>query len=170
MYSCREDAEWRGSGVGFRPDCWAVMRKKQSSKGVWLRLRRICDGAEKWCGSTYLRQGAMREIHATEIHAFVEALPPTTPPVVFGGDMNTPVRWAGQEGTAPLPTSSESKGDYMLGYLRQQGFGITSPAPYTNGLYRRVDHVSKTLKVDRLTWWGVRWRGRGLRIFIQTST
>ena len=30
------------------------MRKRQSDTGLWVRLRRIADGAEVWFGSTYL--------------------------------------------------------------------------------------------------------------------
>ena len=127
VHSFRDAEEWRGSGVGYRSDTWALMRKRKSSHGVWLRLRRIRDGAEIWCGSTHLSQGLTREKHATELHDFVDALPPTGLPVLLGGDVNTPVQWFAHGGLPPEPQSSESKGDYMLGYLKSKGILLTPP-------------------------------------------
>ena len=127
IYSHREVDSWRGSAVGYRSDLWTLMKKKQSPKGVWVRLKRIADGSEIWCGSTHFSQGATREVHAQEVHDFVAVLPATTLPVLLGGDMNTPVRWC--EGTDGIPVASgpESKGDYMMGVFQSKGIQLSSP-------------------------------------------
>ena len=127
VHSYRAPDEWRGSGVGFRSECWTLMRKKQSPHGVGVRLRRIRDGAEIWCGSTRISQGASREQHATEMHSFLDVLPATTLPVVFGGDMNTPVRWHAVEGGQAQPFGPEAKGDYMLGLFHSKKLVLTPP-------------------------------------------
>ena len=128
LFTFRDENEWRGSGIGFRSDIWTLMRKKSSSNGMWARLRRIEDGVEVWCGSSYLSQGATREKHGAEVHAFLGALPPTTLPVVFGSDVNTPIKWADAEGESAVPTGPESKGEYMLGLLSSKGLSLTAPA------------------------------------------
>ena len=127
VHSYRDEEAWRGTGVGFRAGTWTLMRKRASPTGVWLRLRRVMDGAEVWCGSAHLTQGATRELHAAEIHAFLEALPSTHLPVLLGADVNTPLRWTAVEGHLPEPQSSESKGDYMLGLLKSKGLSVTAP-------------------------------------------
>ena len=81
---------WSGSS---RTDTWSLLKRKRS--GVWVKLRRLADGVELWCGSAYLSQGATREVHATEIHEFVSVLPATDLPVILG--MRT-LRYAGQPG------------------------------------------------------------------------
>ena len=127
VYSYRDEHEWRGSAIGYRSDVFTLMRKKASPKGLWVRLRRIEDGAELWCGSCYFSQGASRETHANEVHSFLDVLPPTSLPVLCGGDMNTPVRWSQAEGESPLPSGPESKGDYMLGVFSAKGLAVTAP-------------------------------------------
>ena len=127
VVSHRDLLAWRGAAVGFRPDQWTVMRKKQSSRGVWLRLRRICDGVELWCGSVYFSQGATREVHAAEVHDYLGALPATNLPVCVGGDANSLIRWFGVEGGVPQATSPESKGEYMLGAFMSSGLAAVSP-------------------------------------------
>ena len=129
VYSYREMDEWRASGVGYRSDLWTLMRKRASAKGMWLRLRRKADGAEVWCGSTYLSPGASREQHGNAIHTFLEALPATTLPVLLGGDMNTPVKWSHGEGARVEASGPESKGDYMVGLLASKGVSLTAPVP-----------------------------------------
>ena len=128
VYSYRDSDEWRSSGIGFRSDLWTLMRKRQSGKGLWVRLRRIFDGAEVWCGSTYFSQGATREVHASEVHAFMDAFPVTTLPILLGGDMNTPVRWAHGAGDITEASGPESKGDYMIGVFKSKGIRLTPPA------------------------------------------
>ena len=103
------------------------MKKKKSSKGIWVRLRRIADGSELWRGSVHLSQGATRDVHAREIHDFLDVLPATTLPVLVGGDMNTPVKWG--EGSDGIPVASwpESKGDYLMGVLQEKGCSLSAP-------------------------------------------
>ena len=127
IYSHRDAEEWRGSAIGFRSDLWTLMRKKHSSKGLWLRLRHIADGIELWCGSSHFSQGATREVHAKEVHEFLDVLPATTLPVLVGGDMNTPVKWTEEFGVQPVSSSPESKGEYMLGVLQEKGLRPTAP-------------------------------------------
>ena len=102
-YKDENENEWRGLAIAYRSDLWTLRRKKNSPKGVWVRFCRVSDGAEIWCGSCYLTQGATRETHAGEVHSFLDVLPPTTLPVLIGGDMNTPVRWSQGKGDEPVP-------------------------------------------------------------------
>ena len=125
--SHRDDEEYRGSAVGFRSDLWTLMRKKRSPKQIWVRLRRVSDGVEVWCGSTYLSQGSTREKHASEVHSFLDTLPCTTLPVLLGGDMNTPVKWSQGEGDEAVASSSETKGEYLIGMLTSKGIRLTAP-------------------------------------------
>ena len=151
VYTFRDENEWRGSGIGFRSDAWTLMRKKSSSNGMWARLRRIEDGVEVWCGSSYLSQGATREKHGAEVHSFLEALPPTTLPVVFGSDVNTPIKWTAAEGLRALPTGPESKGEYMIALLHSKGLELTAPASFQwdtpTSCPRRADAAGRQIDV-----------------------
>ena len=128
VVSHRDVLEWRGCGVGFRSDAWSVLKRKKASRGIWVRLRRLQDGLELWCGSVYLSQGATRETHAAETLDFIGALPATDLPVLFGSDANTPVRWAAAEGERAQPLGIEAKGDYMLNEYMRAGFVISPPS------------------------------------------
>ena len=41
--------------------------------------------------------------------------------------MNTLIRWSAQSGVPPEATSPESKGDYLLGFLKSLNFTVTAP-------------------------------------------
>ena len=127
VVSHRCELEWRGSGVGFRSDSWCLLRKRQSSRGVWVKLRRLRDNAELWCGSVYLSQGASREVHAQEIHDFMKIMPATLLPVLVGGDANTLLKWSTQSGEKAVAVAPEAKGDYMLGVMQGEGLTLTPP-------------------------------------------
>ena len=106
----------------------------------------------------YLSQGSTREVHATELHGFLEALPATGLPVVWGGDVNTQIKWMDHDAGWPEPRGPESKGDYMLGYLKSKGLSVTPPSG-TNGRLLLADPVMWKLRADRLTWWAVEGAG-----------
>ena len=39
---------WRGEGIMFRKDQWAVMRRKCHGKGLWVRLKHVHTGLQLW--------------------------------------------------------------------------------------------------------------------------
>ena len=103
------------------------MRKCSSDKGIWARLRRIRDGLQLWCGSFYFTQGATKEVHARDVHEFIQSMPATALPVLVGGDANTEFKWGEGHDGGVQSYSLEAKGEYMMGAFRERGILFTSP-------------------------------------------
>ena len=151
VVSHRSELEWRGAGIGFRSDSWCLLKKRQGSRGVWAKLRRLRDGAELWCGSVYLSQGACREVHAQKIHDFMGVAPATLLPVLVGGDAHTLIKWTAQAGERAVAIGPEAKGDYMLGVMQGEGFVLTPPK--NSGRLLPVSLEGKIRVLGRLTLW-----------------
>ena len=90
IHSHRDSTAWRGAGICYRADQWSLVQKRAVSRGVWCKVRQAADGEHFWIGSAHLTQGSTKEVHASEIHEFMQQAPGTGSPVLLGVDANTP--------------------------------------------------------------------------------
>ena len=109
----------------------ALLRKKAALKGMWVRLRRRCDGVQLWGGIFCYSKGCTKEVHATEVSQFLRVLPPTTLPVIMGEDANTPYKWIRDMEEEVLPVPGQGKGDRMLTSLAEKGLVLTPPSQWS---------------------------------------
>ena len=127
IHSHKNVSAWRGAGICFRSDqWWSLDQKRAVSRGVWCRVRRAMDGKQIWIGSAHLTQGSTKDVHACEVHEFMQQCPTTSLPVLLGVDANTPFTWSLQDG-AWIPLGNEGKGENMIGQLLERDVRLSAP-------------------------------------------
>ena len=118
--------DWRGCGIAYDPDVWAIIRKIPSPHGCWLRLRKIDSQQDVWVGSTYVpphySTGDLQQ--AAQDHQAV--LPATHLPVLLFGDTNAQLKWV-PELDAATPYGEDSKGRALLDTLHHRGLRVVPP-------------------------------------------
>ena len=119
-----EDA-WRGVAVAYRPQCWTVMRRKQCSRGIWVKLRHVLLGVEAWFGSCHFTQGCSQLQHSTEVREALQALPPNMLPAVLAADTNANLGWTvGGDQPHGVAYGMDGKGVRMLEAFGHRGLSV----------------------------------------------
>ena len=126
IHSHRAPSSWRGTGICYRSRDWALVAKKASDRGVWCKLQRVSDSSQLWIGSVHLTQGSTVEVHATEVHEFMEQALRDASRVVVGMDTNTPFSWVAKQGEVEA-VGGETKGENLIGKLMEGGLRLSPP-------------------------------------------
>ena len=126
VLSHRSSEQWRGVGVMYNPKTWAIMRRKEFDRGIWVRMRHVETQAELWFGVIHCTQRCSQVAPAQEIHQALETLPPTTLPTVLLGDVNACVGW-GKDGRGLFPFGKDGKGLKMLDALKSRNLQVHVP-------------------------------------------
>ena len=126
ILSHRSQEQWRGTGVMHNPQEWSVMRKKAHDRGIWVRMQERSTGVQLWVGSLHCTQRCSQPQHAPEIGEALEALSPTTLPVVLMGDTNACVGWASAD-QGLFPFGMDGKGLKMLDLLKRRQLQLMAP-------------------------------------------
>ena len=125
--SYQGDVAWRGTGISYKTDEWAVMRRRATLKGTWFRLRHLQTQSECWIGSLYIAP----HFSAVELQGLISqhlaSLPATTLPVLLGADTNAGLKWhQGGEGS-PQGFGSDGKGKVLHDTLPSFGYQVVPP-------------------------------------------
>ena len=124
----REPDAWRGTGLIYRPTRWRVMRRKVTPRGTWFRLRHI-SGTELWVGTAHFTPGTSQAVHAEQVCAHLQGLPPNQLPVLLGCDVNSVMSWASGEHEEGVPAPKNGKTFEFLSQCRSRGLSAIAPLP-----------------------------------------
>ncbi|CAE7394886.1 NLRC3 [Symbiodinium necroappetens] len=122
----READAWRDTGLIYRPTQWRVMRRKVTPRGTWFRLRHIT-GTELWVGTAHFTPGTSQIVHAEQVSAHLQGLPPTQLPVLLGCDVNSVMSWASDEQGEGVPAAKNGKTFEFLSQCRSRGLTAIAP-------------------------------------------
>ena len=92
----RQPESWRGTGLFFQSGRWCVMRRKDTERGTWFRMRHVC-GFEGWIGTAHFTPGSTQAVHAAEVSNHLAGVPATTLPILLCCDVNSPMVWRRDE-------------------------------------------------------------------------
>ena len=126
VLSHKADEAWRGTGVAYDSLVWSIMRRLDSARATWFRLRHIHQGFEVRLGSLYLPPHLATGDMQQGFQEFLHRLPATTLPVYVTGDTNAVIKWS-QNG--PPPFAMDSKRRVLLDGLMQEGMRLVPPQP-----------------------------------------
>ena len=73
-----------------------------------------------------MTQGSLVEVHASEVHSFLQCMPQRVSPVIFGVDANTPFKWVAKNEFVTA-VGDESKGEHMIGRFLEAGLHFSTP-------------------------------------------
>ena len=126
VLSHRSHDQWRGVGVMYNPKVWAIMRRKEFDRGLWVRVRHVETQAEMWVGSIHCTQRCSQVTHAHEINQAMEMLPLTTLPTLLMGDVNACVGW-GRGAQGLFPFGKDGKALKMLDVMKSRSLRTHTP-------------------------------------------
>ena len=126
VVSYQNAVEWRGAGVAYDPTVWAVIKKKASPHGCWIRLRKVHTRQDIWLGSIYVPPHYTTGDLLQAVQDHQAALPATHLPTLLFGDTNAHVKWqhCADEFTA---YGEDSKSRALLEGLLASGFTPNPP-------------------------------------------
>ena len=126
ILSHRAESSWRGSGVAFNSDRWAVAKRVHAGRGVWVLLKHTTQGCRLWVGSIHLTPGATHAQSEQEMTDFLKPSPIGAIPVVCQCDANAAIRWCEQEGQV-MPVGLDGKANEVLGQLEGKRLQLVPP-------------------------------------------
>ena len=129
----RSEQQWRGVGIMFHSDTWAVISKKSSGRGIWVRMKHLASSQFLWVGSLYLPPGLTQAECQSTLGEFQSLLPKGSIRAVFSGDTNAAYSWAPAD-TGDVPFGQDGKGVLLLDSLFQQGFRTLAPSRAQQGV------------------------------------
>ena len=127
ILSHRAESAWRGSGVAFHQDRWAVIKRMHAGRGVWVLLKHVTQGCKLWVGSIHLTPGATHAQSEQEMTAFMKPSPVGAIPVVCQCDANAAIRWCDHDGQV-MPAGMDGKANEVLGQLESRCLRVLPPA------------------------------------------
>ena len=75
VVSCQPEHMWRGTAVAFRDTEWIVVKRVQSDKGVWVRLKHLLNSTTLWVGTAHFTPGCTFAQYEAEVDDFLAGLP-----------------------------------------------------------------------------------------------
>ena len=126
VLSHQSEEQWRGTGILYNPKVWAIMRRKEFERGIWVRVRHVATQEEMWIGSIHCTQRCTQVTHALEVHHAMEALPPTALPTLLMGDVNACVGW-GKDTRGLFPYGKDGKALKMIDTLKSRSLRVHPP-------------------------------------------
>ena len=100
---------------------WSVMRKKNTPRGIWCRLRHFESQREVWVGSIYIAPHYSVADVTEQTTKLLNALPSTTLPCFLTGDANAGIRWSADVDDV-VAVGTDAKGRTLLDVLVSQGY------------------------------------------------
>ncbi|CAE7776695.1 unnamed protein product [Symbiodinium sp. CCMP2456] len=128
MIHHRGDEVWRGTGIAFRSSCWKIMRKKATSRGIWIRLRGV-QGVQLWVGTAHFTPGCTQPQHAREVHDHLAGLQATTLPVLLSCDLNAEISWGRDQDGLCRAVGTNGKTDEFLAQCSRRRLDAIPPHP-----------------------------------------
>ena len=126
VVSHRTEQMWRGVGVGYRDSEWAVLRRTQAHRGVWLYLKHLATDTRIWVGSAHFTPGCSLAQYEVEVEECMQGLPGNSGPTVFQCDANAPYHWGLCDGGLQ-PTGRDVKANELHGMLLHKGLEMVPP-------------------------------------------
>ena len=121
----RSDDAWRGVAIAYKSHQWAVMKRKHSARGIWVKLRHVVHGVEAWFGSFHFTQGCSQLQHPIEVREALANLPPSTVPVLLSADTNAALGWTCGDGQhQDVAYGMDGKGVRMLEAFGSRGLSV----------------------------------------------
>ena len=119
VLSYQSEEQWRGEGIMYNPKVWAVMRRREFERGIWVRVRHLLTQAELWVGCIHCTQRCAQVTHAQEINQALRGLSPTRLPTLLMGDVNANIGW-GRDARDLFPFGKDGKGLRMLDLMKSR--------------------------------------------------
>ena len=163
VVSHRHCSQWRGTGLWYDPSAWCVLRKHNSTKGTWFKLRHLEASSELWVGTSHLTPGCSVGQYEEEVHAHFAQLPDSANRVIYQGDVNTGFGWVDEhEGMTAVP--KEGKGGILHKVIteRELAFGVPEPAQINTPTSRPRQEGRQGQCIDVMCYKGIRCRGWGI--------
>ena len=91
---------YRSVGVMYRADRYQLLKKRSSTRGVWVQLRHVGTQVKIWIGSLHLPNNLATEENARLLGEFITAGPKTGERAVVLGDYNVQFKWRSEAGGA----------------------------------------------------------------------
>ena len=126
VLSYQNAVDWRGTGVAFLPDEWAVLRKIPSPHGCWVRLRKVGTRQDVWIGSIYVPPSYDTGDLQQAIQDHCDVLPATHLPTLLFGDVNAQLKWVRDEHGGHA-YGEDSKARALMDVLQSAGFAPNAP-------------------------------------------
>ncbi|OLQ00488.1 putative 149 kDa protein [Symbiodinium microadriaticum] len=126
IVSYRAEHAWRGAGVAFHTEEWAVVKRVAAGRGVWIQLKHLKEGCAVWVGSVHLTPGATHAQSEQEMSDFMRGSPKVSIPAVCQCDANAAIRWGLHEGEL-LPVGTDGKANEVLSQLGGARFRMVAP-------------------------------------------
>ena len=122
----RRSSQWRGVGMWYHPSVWAVLFKRGSGLGMWVKAKHLPSGNIVLFGSLHLTPGLTLGTYEEELDLFFSGKPKGVKRVVFQADVNAAFSWS-QSDTGDSPCAKDGKATLVLDRLRQEGLQPVAP-------------------------------------------
>ena len=102
------------------------MRRKDTERGTWFRMRHVC-GFEGWIGTAHFTPGSTQAVHAAEVSNHLAGVPATTLPVLLCCDVNSPMVWRRDEDGDVVAVADNGKTLEFLSQIGSRGLQPVAP-------------------------------------------
>ncbi|OLP89415.1 putative 149 kDa protein [Symbiodinium microadriaticum] len=127
VVSHRSSRQWRGTGIWYDPSAWCILRRVQTNKGTWFKLRHLEVPLEQWVGTAHFTPGCTVQQYESEIREHFDSLPRQADRVVFQGDVNAGFSWV-RDGDQITAVAKEGKGNFLHQSITERELHMGTPS------------------------------------------